>query len=207
MLNINNQKISLDEKSGNSTIDFISHAHFDHMAALRSSKNILASPQTIDLIKARSDFKLSNFNLDYAQFNIELLNSGHILGSKQLFIQDNLKNESIIYSGDFQMQKPLIIEPIKIKKSDILILDSTYPDPKIKFDEKINVKEKIQKWTAKNINNGIILFGAYSIGRAQDLIKILNEINIVPLVNKEINKINKIYKKEGFQLEYASVYD
>ncbi|MCL4383634.1 MAG: MBL fold metallo-hydrolase [Candidatus Marsarchaeota archaeon] len=208
MLNINNLKISLDQKNNGSTIDFISHAHFDHISALNSSKHIIASQQTIELIKTRSKNLNSNYlNFDYEKFNIELLNSGHILGSKQLFIQDNIKNESTIYSGDFQIDTPLIAEPIQIKPADILILDSTYPDPKIKFDEKKNVKQELKTWVSENIDKGIILFGAYSLGRAQDLIKILNEIDIIPLVNKEINNINKIYQKNGFALRYASVYD
>ena len=59
----------------------------------------------------------------------------------------------------------------------------------------------------KFIGKGMILFGAYVMGKAQEIIKILNEIGVVPVVNKKISEISKVYKEYGVNLEYTSMYD
>ena len=208
MLIANNEKISLDKKEAGATIDFISHAHTDHMSALATSRSIISSHQTVELSRARTkpDSKF-NINSNFSELGIKLLDSGHILGASQLFYYDKQKSQSVLYSGDFQMQNPFIGKPIEIKNADILIIDSTYHDPKIKFEEKEVTKKKIQEWVLEKIETGNIFFGSYSLGKAQDIIKILNEIGIIPIVNKQTCAINKVYINFGEDLKYASVYD
>ncbi|MCL4380999.1 MAG: hypothetical protein M1331_00515 [Candidatus Marsarchaeota archaeon] len=207
MIAVNNEIISLDKKENGATIDFISHAHTDHMSALASSKNIISSNQTMELIMARIQAKKLNAHIDFSELGIELLNSGHILGASQLFYYDGQKNLSVLYSGDFQMQRPFIGRRIEIKNADILIIDSTYPDPRIKFEEKDMTKKKIQDWVLEKIETGNVFFGSYSLGRAQDIIRILNEIGIVPAVNKQTCAMNRVYKSFGEDLSYVSVYE
>ncbi len=208
MLIANNEKISLDKKEAGATIDFISHAHTDHMSALSTARSILSSYQTIELIKARtSSSNLFNINLDFSELGIKLLDSGHILGASQLFYYNEQKSQSILYSGDFQMQSPFIGKRIETKNADILIIDSTYPDPEIKFEENSETKKKIQDWVLEKIETGNIFFGSYSLGKAQDIIKILNEIGIIPIVNRQTCAINRVYINFGEDLKYASVYE
>ncbi len=45
------------------------------------------------------------------------------------------------------------------------------------------------------LEKGIVLFGAHIIGRAQELIHILNEVGIDPLVDERICRANEVYRQ------------
>ena len=197
--------ISLDARLNGSDMDFVSHAHSDHIGAVKSSKSIICSAATAQLISAAYDIspKLAS---DVPK-SISLLDSGHMLGSKQLCISDNHYGNSIIYSGDFQMMESAAASSIKIKNSDSLIIDSTYPDPSVSFDAREDVETALSRWANRAVKYGIVLFRAYAMGKAQELIRILNSIGITPVVNKKISAINKVYVSNGIKLSYVSAYD
>ncbi|MEM0200919.1 MAG: hypothetical protein QXD23_00765 [Candidatus Micrarchaeaceae archaeon] len=196
-------EISLDERDKASEVNFVSHAHSDHTTGVNKTKPILASSITHDLIEARKGIKIKKCN---ELQNTQLFPSGHIFGSKQLYAESD-NGYSVLYSGDFQMDEPILAEKIITKQADILIIDSTYPNPEIVFDDKKEVSGAIHSYVKRKLEKGIILFGAYSLGKAQDLIKILNDIDIVPVVDKKISIINSIYKNHGVSLNYASFYE
>ncbi len=202
-LAVSGHEISLDERDKSSTINFVSHAHSDHTAGVNKSKPILASDLTLDLIEVRKGIEIKR---QKELSGTKLLPSGHIMGSKQLYAETNC-GFSVLYSGDFQMDKPILAERIEPTQADILIIDSTYPDPEVKFDEKDEVITAMQHYVTSKLEKGIVLFGAYSLGKAQDIIKILNDIGISPIVDRKISEINSIYRKNGFNLSYSSIYE
>jgi len=197
--------ISLDARSSASDLDFVSHAHSDHIAAVKRSNSILCSEQTAELINTA--YGLEPKLKDFVPKGIRLYDSGHMLGSKQLYISDSGEGSSIVYSGDFQMMESVTTNPIKVKNADYLVIDSTYPNPEIKFDIRNDVETALARWTSRALKSGIVLFKAYAMGKAQELIKILNESGITPVVNKKISRINRVYLKNGVKLSYASAYD
>ena len=151
-------------------------------------------PEIVKLMKKQEIFK-----------GVKLLPSGHIMGSRQLYVESD-NSYSLLYSGDFQTDVPVLAEKIQTKEADILIIDSTYPEKDIKFDDKKEVALAMQSYVLKKLDKGIVLFGAYSLGKAQDIIKILNDIGIVPIVDKKIHEINAVYAKYNINLSYASIY-
>lgn len=203
MLHANGYRISLDRKAEGSDIDFISHAHSDHIAAARSSKNILASTQTLALIGAVTGKPVLG-TVDHAN-GAELLDSGHMLGSKQLCIDDTEKGKRIVYTGDFQMQHSRAAAQIRISQADTIIIDSTYPKPSIKFDDRQEVELSIQRWTEQRLERGIVLFTAYAMGKAQELITIMNESSVVPVVSKKIGAMSKVYNSNNMKLDYMAL--
>jgi len=203
MLSIGDDRISLDRIERGSTLDFISHAHSDHIAAARRSKNVFASQQTIDMLNANG---ISPMQVNAGK-NIVMLPAGHMLGSRQLFAYDEQNGLSYLYSGDFQMQKSLASESIAVKHADILIIDSTYPEPGVSFGNKEEVMGSIEDWTIRALRTGSVLFSAYATGKAQEIIAIMNNIGIVPVVTSKINTISSVYRKHGLWLKYASAYN
>jgi putative mRNA 3-end processing factor len=204
MIEYNNFRISLDRREPNSDVDFISHAHTDHLGAVRSSKNILASTQTIQLIESSKNVTLLN-RADHQNFR--LLEAGHMLGSRQLCADNCNTGKRITYTGDFQIVKSKTSNPIEIVETDILIMDSTYPERFVEFDDKYEVESALQDWTIKKLREGIVVFSAYAMGKAQELIAVFNEIGIKPLVSKKISKVSSVYKQNGVRLDYSSAYD
>ncbi|MDE1823089.1 MAG: hypothetical protein KGH74_01320 [Candidatus Micrarchaeota archaeon] len=199
-LQVGNYSIALDMHEPSSNVNFISHAHSDHLSGLRKGKGTIASSATIEMIEAKKGTKL--LTVDKPE-SIELLNSGHMLGSKQLYIESEEQSCRIVYTGDYQMQRSIASEEIEIRKADILLMDSTYPYANIEFEDRDEVMTSIQHYVESRIARNVVLFGAYSSGKAQELIKICNGIGISPLVTEGIAKMNKIYGDHGIGLSYG----
>lgn len=194
-------KISLDKKDKSANINFISHAHSDHTSSANTKSKFLSSAVTAKLIKARQ-----SIDIDYSENipGMKLLSAGHILGSKQLYLDHESLGRTITYSGDYQMQPSLVAEPIEIKETDCLIIDSTYPYPDVVFEEKSEVIYTIQKYTNDKLDRGLVLFQTYSLGKAQEIIKILNKSGIRPITTEKISQLNGIHNDHGVQLEYVT---
>src|SRR5208283_4820087 len=125
---------------------------------------------------------------------------------KQIRIESR-QDGVITYTGDFMLQKSLTCKPIEILETDTLIIDSTYSSPEIKFDDRKEVEGAIELWARRKQGQGIILFGVYALGKAQEIIRILNNAGIVPITSRKISAINKVYASSGIDLQYASAYD
>ncbi|MGC8547656.1 MAG: hypothetical protein ACP5MC_01465 [Candidatus Micrarchaeia archaeon] len=192
-------KVAIDSKD-DADFRFVSHAHSDHTAGIRNGDKILASSITAQLLSAKGK---SVETLEIPK-GAELLNAGHVLGSRQLFIENYETGLDIAYTGDYQMAEPLLAEKIETRHADVVILDSTYPYENLVFDDKNEVVTAIQHYVNSKINFGSIIFKAYSLGRAQELIKIMNEIGIVPTVSEEIAKLSKVYVANGIRLYYSA---
>jgi putative mRNA 3-end processing factor len=203
MIRLKGCNMSLDRKEQGSDVDFISHAHSDHVAAARRSRCVLSSAETRDLINTAYRMRISWERSEA----FELLDSGHMLGAKQLYIGDIGDGRSLVYSGDFQMQRAYACPPIRTRHADIAIVDSTYPHREVEFEDHEAVKEDMQAWVSKALGSGIVLFTAFRMGKAQELIGILNEAGIRPVVSKRIGEINGIYRESGIALDCASAYD
>lgn len=197
---VGDSRIGLDIKDNDANVHFVSHAHSDHTGGVRKTSSILCSDITKDLIETRIKYEVK---VAERPPGVEMLDSGHMLGSKQLYIEQD-SGASLIYTGDYQMQKSPVSGKIDIRHADILIMDSTYPFPNVVFDDKEEVIANIQSYIRKKAEIGSILFGAYSMGKAQELIKICNEIGIAPLVDPNIEKMNKVYLKHGVALDYLA---
>lgn len=204
MIYLDDYAISLDRKERDSDIDFISHAHSDHTSAARSSKNVIASEETAELLKVASGIELKGFRSSME--GVALTDAGHVLGSKQIRIESP-QDGVITYTGDFMLQKSLTCKPIQILGTDTLIMDSTYSSPEIKFDGRQEVEGAIELWTRRKREQGIILFGVHALGKAQEIIRMLNNAGIVPVTSKKISAINKVYASHGVDLKYTSAYD
>ncbi len=204
MLRVGDYKISLDVKEEGSNVDFISHAHSDHISAARSSKNILASNETVELMKIAYNIDTDVRRIDMPN-SMRIIDSGHMLGAKQLVIETD--GEKVVYTGDFQLERSLAAPKIEIENADTLIMDSTYPYGDLAFGNKYEEELKMQRWTNMSYGNGIVLFGAYVMGKAQEIIRILNDVGIVPVVNRKIAAISNMYKRCGIGLEYLSMYE
>ncbi len=200
---VNGKNIALDARDRCADTNFVSHAHSDHTSGVSTKKETLASDITYELIKLRTGKSTKRCS---APSGSKLLNAGHILGSKQLFAQSD-DGYSFVYSGDYQVSGSLVAESIEIKNADVLIIDSTYPDKNIVFDEKEEVITAIQHYISAKLDKGVVLFGAYALGKAQELVKIANEAGVAPFVSSKIFTINSVYKKFGVHLDYEIMTD
>jgi Cft2 family RNA processing exonuclease len=187
-------EISLDDAS--SEICFVSHAHSDHIAAFKQNKKIIASEETFALLEKKVP------QLEIPK-KLSLYPAGHMLGARQLLA--DLDGERFVYTGDFSLHGSYTYPPASILECDTLMIDSTYALPNMNFPKRQYVLEKMRKFVFEN-EDSIILFGAYTKGKSQELISFLNiECKIAPLVPQNTAKICEKYKKFGINLDYIVI--
>jgi len=197
------QTILLDPKISD-LISFVSHAHGDHLPT-KIIKKPYCTEETAELVKLRNPEFEANIlkegkKINFDNFSVKLLNAGHILGSTQTFIEFN--GTSVLYTGDFKLWKGLTCDEIKTQQADILITEATYGHPNYVLPEIEDVRKNIIDWVKKETKKSPVNLGAYSVGKAQEVIKLLNENGIVPQVSDTIRKFSEIYKKFGVKLDF-----
>ncbi|MGB8657348.1 MAG: MBL fold metallo-hydrolase RNA specificity domain-containing protein [Candidatus Zixiibacteriota bacterium] len=186
---------------------FVSHAHTDH--AVRH-KEILSTPETARFCEHR--FGKTKFNiLKYNQpekiegVEVELFPSGHILGGGQILVR--IGGARIVYTGDLKLRRSLTAQKAEIKKCDILIMESTFGLPQYTFPR----PEEVHAWmkefveTAKRRTETPI-FLAYSLGKAQEAMKILGNQGYKLCVHGTIYDLAKIYEEFGVRFEDYEPY-
>ncbi|MCS7385643.1 MAG: MBL fold metallo-hydrolase [archaeon GB-1867-005] len=199
---------SLDPMSRSAEGDFIliSHAHGDHIAGFRSRKPKIASYLTIRLYEAQSGRKLANVFpafLDSQRFSIgnldvEVYDSGHILGSSQFLFKH--RSSTMVYTGDLNLEETLITKPAKPLECEELIIDATYGHPKMAFPDRHEVYMEIADFVESSLKSGLApAFLAYPIGKAQELIALMNSwLDVEVLVDDQIERVNRVYREFGF---------
>ncbi|MCD6371771.1 MAG: hypothetical protein J7L39_03575 [Candidatus Aenigmarchaeota archaeon] len=189
-------------------ISFVSHAHGDHIP-YSVVKEPFLSAETLELIKVTDPFFKGvplKKKVVFDDFVVKLLNAGHILGSKQIYIEADGK--TLVYSGDIKLSPSWTAEPIEIEEADVLITETTYGYPGYRLPDQKLVKEVFVKWVKNNLKKGNrVEIGAYQVGKAQEAIKILNEEGIIPKVTETIRRFSDVYRKFGIKLEYFSGED
>lgn len=179
-------------------ISFVSHAHIDHAPYLVVKKPF-ATAETVELINVRDKLFIANvveYNRKYKFdcLSFTFFDSKHILGSAMIYIE--IDGSSFLYTGD------ICTKDFK-KDVEVLIIESTFgskeyvfPDREEEVKRLINfVKEKTE------ILNKKLEIGAYPLGKAQEIIKILNDFGFIPSATKTIEKFNEIYRNFGVKLE------
>jgi putative mRNA 3-end processing factor len=116
--------------------------------------------------------------MKYKDFEFEFIPAGHIPGSAMILLAGDGK--TVLYTGDIHSEDSHLIHKVQtdfLKRHtvDVMIAESTYGNrehPSRKGEEQkiLNTVKKALK------NNGSILFPAFSIGRAQELLMILDKI-------------------------------
>lgn len=192
LINLEGKLIGIERDEGADVV-YISHAHSDHN--IKTNKEVIASNETLSLLGRTEILERSEIDLK----NIKLFPAGHMLGSTQILLQNG---ESIVYTGDFKLRDGYTTKGAEIIECDKLYIDATFGEPCFKFPKKEEISEEINKWVKKiNEENKAVIFGAYKLGKAQELIKLLNENDIVPIVDETIERCCKIYEKFGIKLE------
>ncbi len=206
MLNVNGLAIALDRHESGADVNFVSHAHTDHIAAAKRAKPVFASKETLALMDAAYGISATATDVEALPGAIRMLDAGHMLGAKQLAVTDEAHGTKTLYSGDFQMRRSAAAAPIEITDAYVLIIDSTYPYPHISFDDHDEVEASLQEWTVDKAKDGVVLFGAYAMGKAQELIRILNRAGVTPVVGDRICAINAVYERHGVRLWYEPLH-
>ncbi|MFB6292467.1 MAG: MBL fold metallo-hydrolase RNA specificity domain-containing protein [Candidatus Nanohaloarchaea archaeon] len=191
------ERVLLDSRNARGDVNFVSHAHFDHMHQQEDSE-IVCSDLTAALCKARSG---KEFDHVTGTESIELLPSGHILGSSAALIQGD---ETVLYTGDVATRDRAYIEGFEPVDADTLIVETTYGIPAYTFPEQESIESRIKRWIEDNSDRPLYLF-AYSLGKAQKVQHLIQDVTDRPLVaHGSVTNMNDVVSGST-ELEFDAV--
>lgn len=179
---------------------FISHAHFDHVAAHRE---ILCSPGTALLMQARMPGERRELVLEYDEpreltpgCTVRLFPAGHIFGSAQ-FHATSTKG-TLLYTGDFKLRQGLSAEPCATPQADTLIMETTFGLPHYVFPPTEKVVADIIDFCRQALHEDAIpvLYG-YSLGKSQELLQALGRAGLPAMLHPQTHRLTKIYEQLG----------
>lgn len=188
---------------------FISHAHGDHTAGFRvRNATKYATANTTALYKAVSKRDTGKVKtLTYGRrvkaggFEVTAYNAGHILGST-IFRVDTGEGV-VVYTGDLNCTDTLITSAAHPIRCDILITEATFGKTAFTFPPRDQTYRQIVQWVVEKVKEDKPpTFYVYALGKAQEIIKILNRFTEVKVsVHPRIARVNKVYAKSKIRLK------
>ena len=155
--------------------------------------------KSFDLVRS---FPETNLRSDFYfnKVNVKTFNAGHIPGSRLIYLKDDSTNESVLYTGDVNLTETAITNKfdLDLPSADILIMESTYGGrshpPRDEVEE-----EFIEEIKTTLKNKGVVLIPTFSIGRAQELIEMLDgKIDAPIYLDGMAKKITREYLKKDY---------
>ena len=190
----------------------VSHAHFDHLAP---HEEILASPPTARLLKARTPkgtkIREIPFGQPFALGNgavLTLTPAGHILGSAMAWVERTKpQRTSLLYTGDFKLRAGGSSEACRPRKADVLVMETTYGLPRYRFPPSHQVRESILAFCRGAVEDGEVpvLLG-YSLGKSQELLAGLAKAGLPILLHPSVHRMTEIYRELGVKFPATEVW-
>ena len=136
---------------------FVSHAHMDHMHAPSKGERIIASDATRELARARG-YDLGE-TTEGAE-GVELLDSGHILGSRAIRIEDE-----VYYTGDASGRARAFLGKCRTRQARILVMETTYGTPEYVFPSTAKLVKEVNGLIASAYDRGVpVVLMGYPLG-------------------------------------------
>ena len=178
---------------------FVSHAHVDHMHNPSKSERVIASSLTRELAEARGyDLGETVEEVD----GVELLDSGHILGSRAIRIQDE-----VYYTGDASGRPRAFLGKCRTRQARILVMETTYGVPEYVFPSTAKLVKEVNDLIASAYDRGVpVVLMGYPLGKAQLLSYFFSSWE--PLLYYEsVDTMNRIHMAHGVQLKAGKRFD
>jgi len=142
---------------------------------LLEKKHPVYSKQDIERIMQSA--QLCEYHVQYSlkDATVTLFDAGHIPGSSSVYVE--LGKKRVLYTGDINTQETLLMKEAQTNFPvvDILISESTYGD-RLHPDRK-KTEEDFLKKVADAIEHGPVLLPSFAVGRAQEIVLLLNRKN------------------------------
>jgi Cft2 family RNA processing exonuclease len=183
----------------------VSHAHGDHVGR---HECFIATPETIALIRVRMGDALAHRGvaLPYGEtykgkgYRVQLYPAGHILGSAMVHVETDA-GETFLYTGDFKTRKGLSAEALEVVQADTLVMETTFGRPNYIFPPVEESCAQLHAFCDKALEAGktpVVL--AYSLGKAQEVLKILEKRMEPLMVHRTIGELNQVYEHFGVSM-------
>lgn len=182
----------------------ITHGHGDHARA--GHGEVIATPETIEIMKARSyaGDETRQIKLAYGQ-RMDLGNgavlwfasAGHILGSAQAVLEYN--GTRVVAAGDYKRHPDPTCAPFETVKCDIFITEATFALPVFQHPPlDIELQKLLRSLDALPERSHLV--GVYALGKCQRVMKTLRLAGYEKpfFLHGALEKLVRLYEDHGY---------
>jgi putative mRNA 3-end processing factor len=183
----------------------ITHGHADHARAGHGT--VVATPATLDIMTERYGVGFADAvqTMAYGEavtrdgVEVRLAPAGHVLGSAQAAIA--WKGLSIVVSGDYKRRHDPTCTPFEPQACDVFVTEATFALPVFRHPPASEEAAKLIA-SARQFPERTHLVGAYALGKAQRLIRLLREAGWerTIYVHGALERLNALYERHGVML-------
>jgi putative mRNA 3-end processing factor len=183
----------------------ITHGHSDH--ARPGHGAVLATQETLDMMRLRygDNFAGSTQVIAYGEtvtlgdVTVSCHPAGHVLGSAQMAV--TCEGVRIVASGDYKDAHDPTCTPFEVVPCDVFITEATFGIPVFRHGDAADEVKKLLASVAL-FPERAHLVGAYSLGKAQRVIKLIREAGYdAPIyLHGAMEKITSYYESRGIAL-------
>jgi putative mRNA 3-end processing factor len=183
----------------------VTHGHGDH--ARSGHATVAATAETLAIMAARygEGFASSARTLAYGEtirrdgVEVSLVPAGHILGSAQVVVR--WKGLTIVVSGDYKRRRDPTCPPFEPVDCDVFVTEATFGLPVFRHPDDAEEIRKLLR-SVEQFPERTHLVGAYLLGKAQRLIRLLREAGWErPLyAHGAFDRLNGLYEAFGVEL-------
>src|SRR5690606_314948 len=180
----------------------ITHGHADH--ARPGHGAVAATPQTLRIMAERygEAFAERREPADYGQtfgrdgVEVTLVPAGHVLGSAQAVVR--WRGLTMVVSGDYKRRRDPTCAPFEPVPCDVFISEATFGLPVFTHPDDAGEIARLLRSVAQ-FPERAHLVGAYALGKAQRVIRLLREAGWTrPVyVHGALERLNRLYESEG----------
>lgn len=180
----------------------ITHGHSDH--ARVGSRRYLCHKESLPILKLRlgdNPYQTVGWNEPVLMngVKVSLHPAGHVIGSSQVRVE--YKGEVWVFTGDYKTEDDGISGALEVVPCHTFITESTFGLPIYKWKPQQEIYSDIQKWIAGNqANSDTSVLIAYSLGKAQRVMKAIENIGKKIFVHGAIWNMHETLKKAGYPL-------
>lgn len=180
----------------------ITHGHADHARA--GHNRYLMTKAAEPVIRHRLG-KITSQTTDFAKVHqiggakVSFHPAGHVPGSAQIRIE--VAGEVWVASGDYKVENDGLSEAFEPVQCHSFITECTFGLPVFSWQPQARVAQQINDWWRINAANGLhSLLGAYSLGKAQRLLNMIDsEIGPI-LCHTAVENTNAVMRNQGLVL-------
>lgn len=204
--------IGLDYSGAKAKHVFVSHGHADHIP-WKANGTVYATTPTATFMKLRG-VKYAVQELPFGEAvktehaNITFYPAGHILGSALTFIESKFGN--LLYTGDYRTPPSPATEGFELPDAPIhqFITEATFSIPVYKWKPYEVIKTEIHEFARESLEQDYTpIFLAYNLGKAQEIMHLLRELNHPVQIHGAGFKLCRVYEQQGIALGNYETYD
>jgi putative mRNA 3-end processing factor len=157
----------------------VTHGHADH--AKPDHGAVLATPETLAIMRHRYGERAGASHqalrlgetVRMGEVTLTLVPAGHVLGSAQVVITH--RGSRVVFSGDYKRAADSTCTPFEPVPCDVFVTEATFGLPVFRHPD---ARREVERLLAAQrlFPERALLVGAYALGKAQRVIRLLREV-------------------------------